>query len=218
MNDDPWIIVPNWKKFQHYTDRQPLWIKVYTELNSRDDFLGLYDSSAGLLLRIWIEFARAEGQLRLSTVPAGVRQKNRRRALERLKDAGLIQLSDSKPPRHTDRTPLALARARARSREKKYLRTSSEERASARAQKSGSRTHADRDEFASPAPSTSNDRRPQKVGAYEAAEAMTRNVGWEYPLEVYRDELRRFDLTILERDLLETLWARLVDDDEALEW
>ena len=41
-----WITVPNWEKFQHYQkkknpDRAPVWIKLYTELNSRDDWLAL---------------------------------------------------------------------------------------------------------------------------------------------------------------------------------
>jgi hypothetical protein len=207
VTDDPWIIVPGWDSFQHYKERQPVWIKVYTRLNSRDDWLDLSDASAGLLVRIWLEYGRSEGQLRFSRIPTGVPQKNRRRALQRLSDAGFIDLSASKPPKRRASFP----RAR-EEKEKKYLRTSSKERASARARKSGSRTHADRDEFASPAPSTSNDRRPQKVGAYEAAEAMTRNVGWEYPLEVYRDELRRFDLTDDDHERLEALYEELVEE------
>ena len=35
---DGWIVIPNWDKFQHYKDRDPVWIKLYLELNSRDDW------------------------------------------------------------------------------------------------------------------------------------------------------------------------------------
>ena len=34
---DGWIVIPNWEKFQHYTDRNPPWVKLYTELNRRDE-------------------------------------------------------------------------------------------------------------------------------------------------------------------------------------
>jgi hypothetical protein len=110
VSDDPWIIVPSWRKFQHYTDRDPPWIKLYTELGSNDDWLELTDAECGLLVRIWVEYARSRGVLRASRVPAAALQKNRRRGLERLVQAGFIHLSASKP--------LALAHARARAKKK----------------------------------------------------------------------------------------------------
>lgn len=104
MNDDRWIIVPNWDKFQHYTDREPIWIKVYTELNSDDAWGDLSDSERGLLVTIWIEYARARGTLKVSKVPSKVGQKSRKGQLERLNDAGFIRIVASKP--------LALTRSR----------------------------------------------------------------------------------------------------------
>jgi hypothetical protein len=92
---DPWIIVPNWRRFQHYKDRRPLWIKVYTELNSRDDWCDLTDAECGLLVRIWIEYARSGGRLKLSRLPSVVGQRSRRRQLQRLNHAGFIELSAS---------------------------------------------------------------------------------------------------------------------------
>jgi len=97
MSDDPWIVIPSWDKFQHYGNRQPVWIKVYAELNSRDDWLDLSDAERGLLVVIWIEYARSRGHLKSARLPAGVRQKGRRRALDRLVHAGFIALSASKP-------------------------------------------------------------------------------------------------------------------------
>jgi hypothetical protein len=111
---DPWIIVPSWRKFQHYTDRDPPWIKLYTELGSNDDWLELTDAECGLLVRIWVEYARSRGVLRASRVPAAALQKNRRRGLERLVQAGFIHFSASRP--------LALAH----SKEKKDLREDSD--------------------------------------------------------------------------------------------
>jgi hypothetical protein len=89
---DLYIVIPNWGKFQHYKDRRPVWIKLYTELNSRDDWLELTDAERGLLVLIWIEYARAGGRLRVSRLPSSGRQKGRKRGLERLNDAGFIEL------------------------------------------------------------------------------------------------------------------------------
>jgi hypothetical protein len=95
VSNDPWIVVPNWEKFQHYKDRRPLWIKLYTELNSRDDWLELTFAERGLLVTIWIEYARAGGRLRRSKVPAKGPLRHLQRHLERLNHAGFIRLSAS---------------------------------------------------------------------------------------------------------------------------
>jgi len=101
VSDGEWIVIPNWDKFQHYTDRDPVWIKVYTELNSRDDFLELTPSGRGLLLTIWLEYARSRGRLRVKTVLLLCGPHSRYAHLKPLVDAGYIQLSAS---------PRALAR------------------------------------------------------------------------------------------------------------
>jgi hypothetical protein len=104
MSDERWIVVPNWETFQHYGDRTPPWIKVYTELNSNGAWCDLSDAERGLLVSIWIEYARSRGVLSTTKVPSKVGQRSRKRQFERLNDAGFIQLSASKP--------LALARSR----------------------------------------------------------------------------------------------------------
>jgi len=94
-HDDEWIVVPGWRKFQHYKDRSPTWIKVYTDLNSRDDWLGLTWGQRGVLVTAWLEYARAATHLRSQTLRRlGSSASNRylQRDLEALNDAGLLHL------------------------------------------------------------------------------------------------------------------------------
>jgi len=104
MSDERWIIVPHWDRFQHYTDRNPPWIKAYTELLHNDDWLALTDAQRGVLLTVWLEFAASCGQLRVSRMSLKTRSQTLQRTLEALNHAGFIQVVASKP--------LALARSR----------------------------------------------------------------------------------------------------------
>lgn len=98
MNDDLWIIVPNWAKFQHYKDRTPRWIKQYSDLVHRDEYLELSPTSRALLHGIWSLYALADGVLRAGVVPGELRLPNARPShWDALTDAGFIQLSASKP-------------------------------------------------------------------------------------------------------------------------
>src|SRR5215475_8415475 len=108
---DQWIVVPNWDKLQHYKDRTPAWIKLYVDINSDDDWTHLNYTERGLLVTIWAEYGRARGVLRAQDLHSIARLPTRHRHLERLIQAGLIQLSSSKP--------LALAHARTRSQEER---------------------------------------------------------------------------------------------------
>lgn len=101
---DGWIVVRNWDRFQHYKNREPLWIKVYTELNSDPDWLGLSIAARGLLVTIWLEYARARGHLPLSKVLSLCRPSARRSHIESLSDAGFITIVASRT--------LALTRSR----------------------------------------------------------------------------------------------------------
>lgn len=106
---DGWIVIPNWSRFQHYKDRNPSWIKVYTELNSRAEWLSLTWQQRGVLVTIWAEFARAHGTVRVSDVSRLCHQPLRTRHLEALIDAGFIEVSASRPA-STVASPHALAR------------------------------------------------------------------------------------------------------------
>jgi len=99
-----WVVVRNWDKFQHYKDREPLWIKLYLELRDSDEWSGLSWAQRGLLVSIWMEFGASRGVLRASSLSQRCRQKTRKDTLDSLVSAGFIQLSASKP--------LALARSR----------------------------------------------------------------------------------------------------------
>lgn len=94
---DGWIVIPNWRRFQHYRNRQPPWIKVYTELNSSDEWLALSLSARGLLVTCWLEYARSRGQLRIEQIRGMFGPGFKHAYLESLRDAGLIRIVASKP-------------------------------------------------------------------------------------------------------------------------
>ncbi len=106
---DGWIIVPHWERFQHYRDRGPAWIKLYSELNSSDEWRALTYALRGLCTSIWIEYARSRGALPVRDLGARCGQRVDSRALEALNHAGFITFSASKPLAH-DASPRALAR------------------------------------------------------------------------------------------------------------
>ena len=60
---DRWIVVHNWDRFQRYKDRDPAWIKLYLELNARDDWLELTlrNAAASSLDAVWLEYAPVLG-------------------------------------------------------------------------------------------------------------------------------------------------------------
>ncbi len=94
---EQWIIVPKWDRFQHYKDRNPRWIKLYTELVNNPDWDDLTCHQRGVLTTVWVEYALSKG--RLSTDIASRRTKGglKQGTLKALVDAGFIELSASKP-------------------------------------------------------------------------------------------------------------------------
>lgn len=94
MSDQEWIIVPNWERFQHYgLVKMPAWIKLYTSLNSHDAWNDLTFAERGLLVTIWIEYARSKRRLTVHNLPRNVTQKVHKRSLEALNHAGFIRFS-----------------------------------------------------------------------------------------------------------------------------
>ena len=98
-----WIVIPNWEHFQHYKDRNPSWIKLYLELNSADEWLGLSTAARGMLVTIWIEYARSGGVLRVEKCMQLCGKSARSWHLTSLKDAGYIEISASQPSRARSR-------------------------------------------------------------------------------------------------------------------
>jgi len=93
-----WIIVPNWGRFQHYGDRDPVWIKVYTKLLHDPNYIGLSLASQGLLQIIWLAYARQKERLRVDDVATLSRHRGSfGMQLVALNHAGFIHFSASKP-------------------------------------------------------------------------------------------------------------------------
>lgn len=96
---DQWIVVKNWEKFQHYKDRDPPWIKLYTSILHDDEYLKMPPYTRLVLLSIWILYSRSCCQLIGNTASLSRQASMRitRQHLERLEQAGFITFSDSKP-------------------------------------------------------------------------------------------------------------------------
>lgn len=92
-----WIVIPNWDRFQHYTHRRPLWIKVYTDLLRKDEYLELSFAERGLLHGIWLAYADRNGLLKTAELSAVLQDRARQAHVESLNHAGLIGVSASKP-------------------------------------------------------------------------------------------------------------------------
>ena len=111
MSEPRWIEIPRWAKFQHYRDRDAPWIKVYRRLLHDPDWLRLSAGERALLLCVWLEYASSNGSVPLA--PGWCRARFNLRTtwaqLERLRDAGFIEFSASRP--------LALTRSREGERE-----------------------------------------------------------------------------------------------------
>lgn len=55
--------VKNWKKFQHFKDRRPPWIKLYRDLLDDREWFKLDPSAAKLLVMLWLIASDNEGLL-----------------------------------------------------------------------------------------------------------------------------------------------------------
>ena len=53
--------VKNWAQFQHYGDRNPVWVKLYLSLLDDYAFAQLTDAQRGQLVMIWLLAARNKG-------------------------------------------------------------------------------------------------------------------------------------------------------------
>lgn len=99
------ITIPRWEDFQHYKRRDPPWLRVYTRLHSDDKYLDLSGHQRGVLLGLWIEYARsgASTQIDGSYLEVSLKSLSSRlnlviklRDLEALNHAGFIRLDASK--------------------------------------------------------------------------------------------------------------------------
>jgi hypothetical protein len=102
---EKWIIVKNWKRFQHPDvsrgESAPIWIRNYTRLLHDEDYLSLSWTQRGLLHGIWLEYAASDGRLPddTSTLSRRLGERVLRVTLDSLYHAGFLTTSASKPPR-----------------------------------------------------------------------------------------------------------------------
>jgi hypothetical protein len=61
----PHVSVPNWKQFQHYKDRRPIWIKSYVEVLRDYKFSQLDDHSQQDIMQIWLLAAELDNKIPL---------------------------------------------------------------------------------------------------------------------------------------------------------
>jgi len=118
VTGEPWIVIPNWDRFQHYTDRDPRWLKDHVSQLHDDDWSHLTLTERGALQTLRLLYAASDGKLPTSDAKRAIGYRGTRaaRIFERLNDAGLIAFSASKP--------LALTRSREKRREEKKERAS----------------------------------------------------------------------------------------------
>jgi hypothetical protein len=95
---DPWIVIPKWDKFQSRKDRHDPWIKSHIDQLDRDEYLSLTLAERGLLADIRHAYSRANGQLRAKILPGYIHARVRIKQLERLREAGFLDIVAAKPP------------------------------------------------------------------------------------------------------------------------
>lgn len=93
--------MPNWADFQHYSDRNPPWIKLHRELQDKPEWRRLSGAAAKLLIDVWILAAQPKKggyvTLRLHDLAYRLRVPVPRlsSSLLELRDAELLALSDN---------------------------------------------------------------------------------------------------------------------------
>jgi hypothetical protein len=93
-----YIWIPRWDEFQHYKDRQPPWIKVYTRLLHDDDYLSLSGHRRSILHGLWLVFASSSRRVRLDSRSLSARLQLRITSedLKALNRAGFVEVVASK--------------------------------------------------------------------------------------------------------------------------
>jgi hypothetical protein len=57
------VRIKNWKRFQHFKDRRPIWIKLYRDLIDDLEWYKLDPLAAKTLITLWIIASESEGEL-----------------------------------------------------------------------------------------------------------------------------------------------------------
>lgn len=93
-----WIAVPGWRKFQHYKDRNPRWIKVYLDLLDRPEWENLTYAERGLLVTIWLHYGRRNGPVSSSVVRTKSASRHFSSHIQALSQSGFIEARSASGP------------------------------------------------------------------------------------------------------------------------
>ena len=140
--------IKNWNKFQHFSNRKPIWIKLYRELLENPDWFDLDGDTAKILIGLWLIASENEGFLpdiktlsfRLRTTQTKTEQaltklENFLEPVENGDDINTIS-SNEKPDINTASTRHQVDSAEKRREEKEERRERGEERTKANGQPS----------------------------------------------------------------------------------
>jgi len=94
-----WIEIVKWDDYQHYKNRRPIWIKLYTDLLDNDDYLALSPGERNLLTELWMLYAVTGARVPLDTRSLSRRLQHRTTSqqLRSLVEAGFLRIRASKP-------------------------------------------------------------------------------------------------------------------------
>src|SRR5574340_1189937 len=114
--------IKNFERFQHYRNRNPPWVKLYTQLLDDVAFLALSDAARGQLMLLWLLAARMGNPLPDDArLLAGKIGSSGRLQLEELVAAGWLIREDASTtlaPGAADNASTLLAPSRARARDR----------------------------------------------------------------------------------------------------
>lgn len=115
--------VKKWEDFQHYRDRDPVWIKLYGRLLDDADFLALPEAAQGQLVKLWLVASRCRNQIRDDPTFLRFAMHTKRLYVDELVAGGFLErvasetlaepeqnASNSLAPCEQDASPRALAR------------------------------------------------------------------------------------------------------------
>lgn len=92
-----YLKVKNWDKFQHYKDRRPPWIKLYSEILNDRSFSLLSMSLRGVLMQLWVLASENNGFVLFCTdeISFRLRATIKDGDLKKIINSGLLSVVDS---------------------------------------------------------------------------------------------------------------------------
>jgi hypothetical protein len=204
---EKWIIVRKWDEFQHpdalrNKDGIPPWIRSYTALLHKDEYLELSLHARGVLHGLWLEYAASHQQLTDNTARLSRRlgQKVTRATLDSLIHAGFVEVSASRPQAERKQTASELQDQK-RGEEKKSRKASS---STTRSEPRPPDADAVSENGAAPAEVVVGP--PSNSEAYRLAEKWVRSEGWHLDTTQLGSRFL-FDFGIRESDDVRHLFA-----------